>query len=148
MVRLHVEVVTRVRMLLDNRLEADMAAVPVGQEGIDVMSEESCFRSGVQVDIEHVLCSTHLFRQGSVRWPFPCLIVGHSCEAVDWASLRRLALVTACQPDHQMLAHKESTVVPARGAFATAVQGLAAAVFPLLAAAVSQKVPMVRLILR
>lgn len=99
-VKLHAEAVTRVHMLLDNRLGVDMAAVPAaGKKGIDGMFEESCFRSGAQVDIEHVLCSTGLFQQGSVRWPFPCLIVGHSCEVVDRVSLRKLALVTACPTD-------------------------------------------------
>lgn len=47
-----------------------------------------------------------------------------------------------------MLAHKENTVIPARDAFATAAQDLVVVVFPLLAAAASQRAPMVRLIPR
>lgn len=76
--------VVRQGRMMHNRLEAGIGVVP-GQEDIDVRSGESCFRCGVQLGMQHALCSRDLCRQALARWACPWSTAAHPCEEADQA---------------------------------------------------------------
>lgn len=65
------------RTRLDSRLEEGIVAAAAEREGIDVMSEESCFRSGGRADTARAHGSKDLSPKALAHWPFSCQTVEH-----------------------------------------------------------------------